>query len=60
MAVERRNLAQRCKMTSITELSIPNGAGPIQAAGPSFSRAFLGFVGSTGLLSTAMVLLGSL
>ena len=47
-------------MISTTELSIPNGAGPVQAAGPSFRRAFLGFVGSTGLLSTAMVLLGSL
>jgi hypothetical protein len=47
-------------MIPTAELSIPNGAGSIQAPGPSFGRAFLGFVGSTGLLSTAMVLLGSL
>ena len=34
-------------------------AGPV-SIGPTFKRAFLGFVGSTSLLSTAMVLLGSL
>jgi hypothetical protein len=42
-------------------LSIMSGAaGALPATGPSFKRAFLGFVGSTSLLSTAMVLLSSL
>jgi hypothetical protein len=40
--------------------TVSGGAGALPATEPSFKRAFLGFLGSTSLLSTAMVLLSSL